>query len=51
MLTVDPKKGISAEDICNHEWITKNMKHCDHDEDDHHHHSEEVVKNLKAYKG
>lgn len=51
MLTVDPKKRISAEDICNHEWITKNMKHCDHDEDDHHHHSEEVVKNLKAYKG
>ena len=51
MLTVDPKKRISADEICNHAWITSNMKHCDHDEHDHHHHSEDIVKNLKAYKG
>lgn len=51
MIEVNPKKRITADEIVNHVWMTKNLEQCDHNDADHHHHSEEIVNNLKQYRG
>ena len=51
MIEVNPKKRITAEEIVVHPWMTKNLQVCEHDGEEHHHHSEQIVNNLKQYRG